>query len=139
MKIKVLTAVFLILASLAIGCCEAYLPHEGVFAYTEVENYTLNDFNFTIPSMYNPVFNNATHMFFTSANSTLNLSVVDGAKIHEVNSSKNVTASYTMFGSVDGYLVNRNGSYSFSFYENETLITVSSKDMTLMVGVIGKD
>lgn len=139
MKIKVLTAVFLILGSLAIGCCEAYMPHEGVFAYTEVENYTLNDFNFTIPSMYNPVFNNSTHMFFSSANSTLNLSVVDGAKIHEVNSSKNVTASYTMFGSVDGYLVNRNGSYSFSFYENETLITVSSKDMTLMVGVIGKD
>lgn len=44
-----------------------------------------------------------------------------------------------MFGSVEGYLVDRNGSYTFSFTEDGNLITVSSKDMSLMIGVIGKD
>jgi hypothetical protein len=44
-----------------------------------------------------------------------------------------------MLGSVEGYLVDRNGSYTFSFFENETLVTVGSNDMTLMMGVIGKD
>ena len=44
-----------------------------------------------------------------------------------------------MLGSVEGYLIDRNGTYAFSFMENNTLVTVSSKDMTLMMGVIGKD
>ena len=78
-------------------------------------------------------------MFFDGNNNTLNISVVENGKIKEVNSTKNVSVSETMLGSVEGYLVDRNGSYTFSFIENDTLVTVSSKDMTLMMGVIGKD
>lgn len=78
-------------------------------------------------------------MFFEGTNNTLNISVVENGEIKEVNSTKNVTASQTMFGSVEGYLVDRNGSYTFSFTEDGNLITVSSKDMSLMIGVIGKD
>ena len=139
MKIKFLIAIILVLASIGFVYSESYMPQEGVFAYKEVENYSLNGFNFTILSDYNLVSQNTTHMFFDGNNNTLNISVVENGKIKEVNSTKNVSVSETMLGSVEGYLVDRNGSYTFSFIENDTLVTVSSKDMTLMMGVIGKD
>lgn len=139
MKFKILFALALVLASAGLACAESYMPHDGVFAYQEVENYTLNGFNFTILSSYDLAFENGTHMFFNGNNNTLNISVTDGGDVDEVNSSENVTASQTMFGSVEGYLVDNNGSYTFSFIENDTLISVSSKDMSLMMGVIGRD
>ena len=139
MKIKFLIAIILVLASIGFVYSESYMPQEGVFAYKEVENYSLNGFNFTILSDYNLVSQNTTHMFFDGNNNTLNISVVENGKIKEVNSTKNVSVSETMLGSVEGYLVDRNGSYTFSFIENDMLVTVSSKDMTLMMGVIGKD
>lgn len=125
--------------SIGIVSAESYMPQDGVFAFKEVENYTLNGFNFTILSSYDVLMENETHMAFEGDNNTLNISVVDGGNITRVNSTANVTASDTMLGSVEGYLVDRNGSYTFSFIENDKLITVSSKDMTLMMGVIGKD
>lgn len=139
MKIKVLIVLLLILGSVGFVYSESYMPQSGLFAYKEVENYTLNGFNFTILSDFRSVSSNGTHMFFAANNTTLNISVVDNGNISEVNSTKNVTASQTMLGSVEGYLVDRNGSYTFSFFENETLVTVGSNDMTLMMGVIGKD
>lgn len=139
MKIKFLIAVLLVLASVGFAYSESYMPQEGVFAYQEVENYTLNGFNFTILSSYKPVSQNSTHMFFEGNNNTLNISVEGHGNITELNSTRNVTVSDTMLGSVQGHLVDRNGSYTFSFWENDSLVTVSSKDMTLMIGVIGKD
>lgn len=139
MKLKIALAIVLVMISIGVVSAESYMPQEGVFAFKEVEDYTLNGFNFTILSEYDLVFENQTHMEFEANNNTLNISVVENGNITEVNSTNNVTASQTMLGSVEGYLVDRNGSYTFSFFENETLITVSSKDMTLMMGVIGKD
>lgn len=139
MKLKIALAIVLVMISIGVVSAESYMPQEGVFAFKEVEDYTLNGFNFTILSEYDLVFENQTHMEFEANNNTLNISVVENGNITEVNSTNNVTASQTMLGSVEGYLVDRNGSYTFSFFENETLITVSSNDMTLMMGVIGKD
>lgn len=139
MKFKFLFAAVLVLMSVGFVAGESYTPQDGVFAYQEVENYTLNGFNFTILSSYNLAFENETHMFFNGNNNTLNISVTDSGNISEVNSTENVTASQTMLGSVEGYLLDRNGSYTFSFTENNTLISVSSKDMSLMMGVIGRD
>ncbi len=139
MKFKIALACILMILSIGIASAESYMPQDGVFAFKEVENYTLNGFNFTILSDYDVLMENETHMAFEGDNNTLNISVVDGGNITRVNSTDNVTASDTMLGSVEGYLVDRNGSYTFSFIENDKLITVSSKDMTLMMGVIGKD
>ena len=139
MKFKMLLAIVVIIALAGAVSAETYMPQDGVFAYHEVENYTLNGFNFTMLADYDLIFENETHMMFEGDNNTLNISVDENGKITKVNSTKNVTASKTMLGSAEGYLVDRNGSYTFSFLENETLITVSSKDMTLMMGVIGKD
>ena len=44
-----------------------------------------------------------------------------------------------MFGSVEGYLVDKNGTYTFSYTEDDKLVVVKSKDMSLMMGAIGKD
>lgn len=139
MKFKMLLAIVVIIAFAGVVSAETYMPQDGVFAYQEVENYTLNGFNFTMLADYDLIFENETHMMFEGDNNTLNISVDENGKINKVNSTKNVTASKTMLGSAEGYLVDGNGSYTFSFLENETLITVSSKDMTLMMGVIGKD
>lgn len=139
MKFKMLLAIVVIIALAGAVSAETYMPQDGVFAYQEVENYTLNGFNFTMLADYDLIFENETHMMFEGDNNTLNISVDENGKINKVNSTKNVTASKTMLGSAEGYLVDGNGSYTFSFLENETLITVSSKDMTLMMGVIGKD
>lgn len=139
MKFKMALAIVVIVALAGVVSAETYMPQDGVFAYTEVENYTLNGFNFTMLADYDLTFENETCMMFEGDNNTLNISVDDNGKIAKVNSTKNVTASETMLGSAEGYLVDRNGSYTFSFLENGKLITVSSKDMTLMMGVIGKD
>ena len=139
MKLKILIICLAVLAFAGFVSAESYTAQDGIFAYREVENYTLNGFNFTILADYTLVDENSTHMFFEGTNNTLNISVVKDGEIKEVNSTKNVTASQTMFGSVEGYLVDRNGSYTFSFTEDDNLITVSSKDMSLMIGVIGKD
>ena len=44
-----------------------------------------------------------------------------------------------MFGSVEGYLVDKNGTYTFSYKEDEKLVVIKSKDMALMIGAMGKD
>lgn len=139
MKIKFLIAVLLIMGSIGFAYSESYMPQDGVFAYQEVEDYTLNGFNFTILSNYKIVSQDSNHMFFEGNNNTLNISVEDKKNVTVENLTKNATESRTMFGSVEGNFVDTNGSYTFSFTENDKLITVGSKDMTLMMGVIGKD
>lgn len=119
--------------------CASYTAEEGIFIYREVENYTLNGFNFTVPTSYELILENKTSLEFEGVNDTLKIDVIEDGEIKWVNSTKNVTADETMLGSVEGYLVDRNGTFTFSYLEDDYLISISSKDMTLMMGVLGMD
>jgi hypothetical protein len=44
-----------------------------------------------------------------------------------------------MVGSQEGYLVDKNGTFTFSYKEGGKLVTIKSKDMALMMGAMGKD
>ncbi len=137
MKFKILMAVLLAFCLMGFAAGESYTASDGVFIYKEVENYTLDGFNFTVPTSYNLSFENDTSLEFEGANDTLKIAVIKDGEIERVNSTNNVTADETMFGPVEGYLVDRNGTYTFSYVEDGYLISVSSKDMTLMMGVLG--
>ena len=139
MKFKILMAVLVLFSLMGIVCSSSYTAESGVFIYKEVENYTLNGFNFTVPTSYNLTLENDTSLAFEGDNDTLVIDVIKDGKIKTVNSTKNVTADNTMLGSVEGYLVDRNGTYTFSYIEEDSLVSVSSKDMTLMMGVLGLD
>lgn len=139
MKFKVLFAILLVFSLMGIAFSASYTAESGVFIYKEVENYTLNGFNFTVPTSYELIIENDTSLTFEGDNDTLVIDIVKDGKIQEVNSTKNVTADNTMFGSVEGYLVDRNGTYTFSYIKDDYLISASSKDMTLMMGVLSLD
>lgn len=136
MKFKILAAVLLTFCLMGIVCA-GYTADSGIFIYKEVDNYTLNGFNFTIPTDYELIFENETSLTFEGDNDTLIIDVIEDGEIEKVNSTKNVTADETMFGSIEGYLVDRNGTYTFSYIEDDYLVSVSSKDMALMMGVLG--
>lgn len=139
MKFKIFITILLLFTLTGIVFSASYTAEKGVFIYKEVENYTLDDFNFTVPTSYDLVFENETALTFEGDNDTLEINVIEGGKIQKVNSTKNVTAENTMLGPVEGYLVDRNGTYTFSYVEDDCLISVSSKNMTLMMGVLGLD
>lgn len=139
MKFKILVAALLLFCMMGTAFCESYTADSGVFIYQEVENFTLNGFNFTVPASYGLIFENETSLTFEGENDTLIIDVIADGEIQKVNSTGNVTADETMFGSVDGYLVDDNGTYSFSYIEDDYLVRVSSKDMRLMMGVLGFD
>ena len=138
MKFKILIAAVLVFALMGFACA-SFTAENGIFIYKEVENYTLNGFNFTVPIDYELSLENDTALSFDGANDTLTVTVIKDGVIEKVNTTKNVTADETMFGSVEGYLVNNNGTYTFSYVEDDYLISASSKDMTLMMGVLGLD
>ena len=94
---------------------------------------------FTVPTSYGLIFENETSLTFEGDNDTLIIDVIADGEIQKVNSTGNVTADETMFGSVEGYLVDDNGTYTFSYIEDDYLVRVSSKDMRLMMGVLGFD
>lgn len=54
-KLKILIICLVILAFAGFVSAESYTAQDGIFAYREVENYTLNGFNFTILADYNLV------------------------------------------------------------------------------------
>lgn len=139
MKFKILAAAVLLFFVMGPGFCESYTADSGVFIYQEVENFTLNGFNFTVPTSYWLIFENETSLTFEGDNDTLIIDVIADGEIQKVNSTKSVTADETMFGSVEGYLVDNNGTYTFSYIEDDYLVSVSSKDMRLMMGVLGFD
>lgn len=139
MKFKIFTAMLLLFAVIGVAFCASHTAESGVFIYQEVENYTLNGFNFTVPASYGLIFENETSLTFEGDNDTLIIDVIDGGEIQKVNSSGNISADETMFGSVEGYLVDDNGTYAFSYIEDGCLVRVSSKDMRLMMGVLGLD
>lgn len=139
MKFKILVAVLLVFGLIGVVYSASYMPETGIFAYKEVENYTLDGFNFTVPVSYNLTSQTNSSLSFKGFNDTLKINVVENGEIKQVNSTKNVTAGETMLGSQEGYLVERNGTYTFSYIEDEYLVRVSSKNMTLMMGVLGLD
>ena len=140
MKFKIIFAM-LVLFALAGVCWGAFTPEEGIFAYKEVEVFEINGVNFTIPTYFDVTLENSTEMDFKHDSQQIKISVVDDGKIKKVKSdkSKNITASKTMVGSQKGYLVDKNGKFTFSYKEDDKLVTVKSKDMALMIGAIGKD
>lgn len=139
MKFKLFMVVFLAVICVSAVSAAIYTPQEGTFAYKEVQEYTLSGFNFTMLNSYDIVFHDETHMSFRGNNNTLNITVSDNGTIDEINSTEGSDASKTMLGPVEGYLVDRNGDYTFSFIEDNSLVTLSSNDLSLMIGVIGED
>lgn len=141
MKFRYLLLAVLFFCVIACVHSEVYTPDEGIFAFREVETFEINGINFTVPTDYEPTFENETQMDFKNGKDKLKISVVKDGKVKKVkkDKSKNITSEKTMFGSVEGYLVDKNGTYTFSYTEDDKLVVVKSKDMSLMMGAIGKD
>lgn len=138
MKLRYLAIIALLFISVGVTSA-SYMPDEGTFAFREVENYTLHDINFTVPVDYELKDIGDDFLVFKHDKEKLKINVTENGKIKKVNSTKNVTAGKTMMGSQEGYLVDRNGSYTFSYKEGDYLVTIKSKNMPLMIGVMGKD
>lgn len=139
MKVKLIITVALVLAFAGYVCAETFTPNEGNFAFQEVENYTLHGINFTIPTSYELKDNDSDSMIFKDGKNKLQIKIIENGKIKKVNSTKKVKSGKTMLGSVEGYLVDRNGSYTFSYKEGKYLVTIKSKDMPLIIGLIDKN
>ena len=141
MNIKYIIAFLVLFAVIGFVQAEAFTPDEGIFAYREVDVHEINGLNFTVPTDYNVTFENGTEMHFKHDSDRLKISVVKGGEVKKVkkNPSKNVTSGKTMLGSQEGYLVDRNGTYTFSYRDGGKLVVIKSKDMALMMGAMGKD
>lgn len=139
MKLKYVLAVLAFVAFVGIVSAESYMPSEGAFAFKEVENHTLHKINFTIPVEYKLKDSSDDFMLFKHGKDKLKIEVVKKGKIKKVNSTKKVKANSTLLGTQKGYLVERNGSYTFSYHEGKYLVTIKSRNMPLMIGVMGKD
>lgn len=141
MKWEYFAFALILSASLSCVSAETFTPDEGIFAFREVEIFEINGINFTVPTDYGVSAENSTSMNFRHANDTLNISVVENGTIKEIegNASINLTAETTMFGSIEGFFVDNNGTYSFSYIEDDKLVVLESEDTSLMMGAIGKD
>ena len=119
----------------------SFTPDEGTFAFRQVEVYDINGVNFTVPTDFDITGENETMMQFKCGSDKLKISVEDDGQVKHVkdNPSKNITAEETMFGSVEGYFVDKNGTYTFSYDEGDKLVVIRSNDMSLMMGAMGKD
>lgn len=139
MKFKHILLLLIVLAFIGAVSAQSYVPGEGNFAFREVENYTLHDINFTVPTDYNLKDSGDDFLTFKDGKNKLKIITEKNGKIKKVNSTKKVKSGKTMLGSVKGYLVDRNGSYTFSYKEGKYLVTIKSKDLQLIIGVMGKD
>ena len=141
MKFKYIIPLLLVFALIACVSAESFTSNEGIFAFREVEIHEINGVNFTVPTDYEITFENSTEMDFKHDKDKLKISVVDNGTVKKVkkNPSKNITSGKTMFGSIEGYLVDKNGTYTFSYKEDGKLVVIKSRDMALMMGAIGRD
>ena len=140
MKIKYLLVILLIFAFVGFVSAETFTPTEGTFAFKEVENYTLHGINFTIPVEYKLQDRGDDFLLFKHGKDKLKITVEKNGTIKKVNSTKKIKAEKTMLGSVKGYLVDKNSkSYTFSYKEGKYLVVIKSKDLPLIIGVMGKD
>ena len=141
MKFKYLFAMILVLVCVGFASAETFTPDHGNFAYREVEIFEINDINFTVPTDYEDTFENSTEMHFKNSGDKLEISVVENGTVKKVkeNKTKNITSGKTMLGPVEGYLVDKNGTYTFSYEDNDKLVVIKSENMPLMIGVMEKD
>ncbi len=140
MNIRPVIVIVLFFLFVGAVSAETFMPEEGLFAFREVEIIKINDVNFTIPTDFEEIASNDTFREFEFENEKINISVVDNGTVEKVNSNNTtVKSGKTMLGSVNGYLVDMNGTFTFSYHEDEKLVVISSKDMSLMMGVMGKD
>ena len=141
MKFKYLFIIIIALAFLGAVHAETFMPTNGTFAYQEVEIFEINGINFTVPTDYNVTYQNHTEMDFKNAQNKLKISVVEKGTIKKVkaNATKNITSGKTFLGPVKGYMVDKNGKYTFSYKEDGKLVTLKSKDMQLIIGAMGKE
>lgn len=141
MKIRYIIPILILFALVGTVSAETFTPDEGIFAFREVEIHEINGINFTVPTDYEVTFENSTQKDFKYGKDNLKISVTDNGTVKKVkeNKTKNITSGKTMFGSVEGYLVDKNGTYTFSYKEDGKLVVIKSKDMALMIGAIGKD
>ena len=139
MKLKYLLIALLALALAGAVSAQSYRPTQDTFAYIEVENYTLHDINFTVPVEYELKDSGEDFLLFKHGKEKLKINAVKNGTIKKVNSTKKVKANTTLLGTQKGYLVDRNGSYTFSYHEGKYLVTIKSKNLPLVNGVMGKD
>ena len=141
MKFRYLIAIFLVLACIGFASAETFVPTNGTFAYQEVEIFEINGINFTIPTDYDVISEDSTEMQFKNGKDKIKISVVDNGTVKKVNENKtkNITSGKTMMGSVNGYLVDKNGTFTFSYKEDGKLVVIKSKNMPLIIGAMGKD
>lgn len=138
MKFKFMFACIILLAFVGLASADPFTPTNGTFAYQEVEMFEINGINFTVPTDYDVIFENGTEMDFRHDKDKLKISVVDNGTVKKVkeNKAKNITSSKTMLGAVKGYLVDRNGTYTFSYKQDDKLVVIKSKNMPLMIGAM---
>lgn len=138
MKLKYVLAALVLFAAVVCVHGEPFTPDEGIFAFQEVDTFEINGLNFTLPTSYSPVSEDANTVMFKNGKDKIRISVSDDGKIKKVKSdkSKNITSQKTMMGSKNGYLVDKNGTYTFSYKDEGKLVTMKSKDMALMTGII---
>lgn len=141
MKFRYVLLIFLFFAVVSCVSAETFVPNEGIFAFREVETFEINGINFTVPSDYNITGHNNTGIDFRNSHDNLSISVIKHTNVKKVKSdrSKNITAGKTMLGSAEGYLVDNNGTYTFSYTLDDKLVIITSKDMSLMIGIIEKN
>ena len=138
MRFKIVVVCIILLAFVGFASAETFTPTNGTFAYREVEIFVINGINFTVPTDYDVTFENATEMDFMHGNDKLNISVTENGTVKKVagNKTGNVTSARTMFGSVEGYFVDENGTYTFSYRQDGKLVVINSKNMPLMIGAM---
>lgn len=138
MKIKYFIALFIFLATMACVSAETFTPDQGIFAFREVETFEINEINFTVPADYNVTYHGDTQMNFTNGHDDLSITVDENAKVKKIKSdrSKNITSGKTMLGSAEGYLIDDNGTYTFSYKADEKLVVIKSGDMSVMIGAM---
>ena len=140
MKIKIILFTGLLLVLVGAVSAGTFMPTEGIFAFQVVENYTLHDINFTVPSDYKLTGQGDDFLQFKHGKDRLKITTDKGGKVKKVNSTKKVRAGKTNLGSVRGYLVDKNStSYTFSYKEGKYLVTIKAKDLRLIMGAIGQD
>ena len=98
----------------------------------------INGINFTVPTSYDVIFENGTEMDFKHDKDKLKISVVENGTVKKVkeNKTRNITSGKTMFGAAEGYLVDKNGTYTFSYKQDDKLVVIKSKNMPLMIGAM---
>lgn len=126
------------LAFVGLASADPFTPTNGTFAYQEIEIFEINGINFTVPTDYDVIFENGTEMDFRHDKDKLKISVVDNGTVKKVkeNKTRNLTSAKTMLGEVKGYLVDRNGTYTFSYKQDDKLVVIKSKNMPLMIGAM---